>query len=603
MRYFVDNEGTSFFVFLYQGSKQMAFIRDITISMKAGEYDKADKLSRKLIELSLKGLNYYHNYDRVLLSCVVTLGFLGWIGCVILQIFPAAAKNSLKTYKWNSLVNKIFAGIGCAAVVLLRIKRAPITHYLYCLLPLACWNYVAQQWTTIKGVFGRSCNNTVKLFISLLVVIFGLEVLLISFFHRYTLSVGLIFLAAWPLVTPLAKTHAITAGLWALHCLTLAVFPLLPVVGRESNYRLVTMAGILSFVEALMVIYFYKKNTGVFSAMTKIVLVFQFLIMLSAITVLNHSTYCLSLKRGIPLLNQIFSWSTLICCLFLPTLITDTLVLRLLSTVMSLLPVYLLLSTSYEALFFLILSSTMALWLTLEHQLSSFSHDYCFDTPLTQVPVHDMRNGNLKNVSKVHDVRDSHTCNVSHNLLNDHAKKASPVTQDPRDGHEWKVPAVQDTHYNRARKLSFDDIRCSFFFLYFIMTAFFGTGNIASINSFDPATIYCFLTVFSPFIMGSLLMLKILIPFIVVTCVFDAVHMVCGVPLNRLFVLVLVMADFLALQFFFLVQDYGSWLEIGTSISHFVIMLLFIIYLFFIFGVARYFTRHTWWNSVKSHIQ
>lgn len=525
----------------------MAFIRDITISMKSGDHDKAVKLSHHLIKLSLKGLNYYQKYDRLLLSCMVTLGFLGWISCVILRIFRETSKNSKKNDKWNSLINKISFGVGCTAVVLLQIEKAPITHYLYCLLPLVCWNYVVQQWTTIKILCVTSLNNVLKLVLSLLLVTLGLEVLVLSFFYRYILSVGLILLATWPLATPLVKTHVVTVGLWIIHCLTLAWFPLFPVVGRDSNYQLVTLAGILSLIEAVVVLYLYKKNKGCFNTMTKVVLVIQFLILVSAVVILNHSAYNLSLKRGIPRVNHIFSWSTVICCVFLPTLVTDALVLRLLSTTMSLFPVYLLLSTSYEALFFLVLSSTMALWLTLEHQLSSCFQDYP-NTSLAQIPVHD-----------------------------------------PRDGH--------------ARKVSFDDLRCAFFFVYFIITAFFGTGNIASINTFDPTTVYCFITVFSPFVMGSLLILKILIPFFVVTCVFDAVHVVCKVPVNRLFLLVLIMTDFLALQFFYLVQDYGSWLEIGTSISHFVIMLSFIIYLFFIFGIARYFTRNTWWNSIKTHIQ
>ena len=546
----------------------MAFIRDITISMKSGDYDKAIKLSRDLIKLSLKGLNYYQKYDRVLLSCIVTLGFLGWISCVILRIFQETSKNCQKNNKRNSFINKIFFGLGGVAVVLLQIEKAPITHYLYCLLPLLCWNYVVQQWATIRILCATAQNNVPRLGLSVLTVTIGLEVLVVSFFHRYILSVGLFLLATWPLATPLVKTHAVTVGLWFIHCLTLALFPVLPVVGRESNYSLVTLAGILSFLEALVALYLYKKSKGFF-AMTKVVLVFQFLILLSAIAMLNHSAYNLSLKRGVPKANRIFSWSTIVFCVVLPTLVTDGLALRLLSTTTSLMSVYLLLSTSYEALFFLVLSSTMALWLTLEHQLSRSSQDY-LNTSLAQIPVHDPRDDHARQASSVQEMRDT-------------------TRKDARDSKE--------------RQVSFDDLRCAFFFVYFIITAFFGTGNIASINTFDPATVYCFLTIFSPFIMGALLILKILIPFVVVTCVFDAVHVVCRVPVNRLFLLVLIMTDFVALQFFFLVQDYGSWLEIGTSISHFVIMLSFIIYLFFIFGLARYFTRNTWWNSVKTHSQ
>ena len=528
-------------LFYLSGSKQIAFVRDISASVKSGDYQKATKLSLTLINLSLKGLNYYQKYDRVLLSCIVTLGFLGWITCIILQIFPEKLK---KNEKRNMFINKLFFGFACIAVILLQIEKAPITHYLYSVLPLVCWNYVAQHWNTMKILCITSFNNVLYILFSLLILTIGLEVLVLSFFYRYTLSVGLIILGAWPLATPLVRTHVVTVALWIIHCLTLAVFPLLPVVGRDSFYLLVTLAGILSFVGALVVLYLYKKNDGTFINTTKLVLEVQFLILVLAIAVLNHTTYSLSLKQGLPWMNQIFSWLTVICCIILPTLVTDKLVLRLLSTTMSLWSVYFLLSTSFESLFFLVLSSTMALWLIIEHQLSTFNQEYS----LTGIPVHN-----------------------------------------PRDGH--------------ARQVSFDDLRCAFFFVYFIITAFFGTGNIASINTFDPTAVYCFLTVFSPFIMGSLLILKILIPFIVVTCTFDAVHVVCRVPVNRLFLLVLIMTDFMAIQFFFFVQDYGSWLEIGTSISHFVIMLSFIIFLFFIFGIARYFTRNTLWSSVKTHIQ
>ena len=40
---------------------------------------------------------------------------------------------------------------------------------------------------------------------------------------------------------------------------------------------------------------------------------------------------------------------------------------------------------------------------------------------------------------------------------------------------------------------------------------------------------------------------------------------------NAMFLMVLLMSDFMALHFFFLVSDQGSWQEIGTSLSHYVI--------------------------------
>uniref|UniRef100_A0A8C8GKA5 GPI ethanolamine phosphate transferase 1 n=1 Tax=Oncorhynchus tshawytscha TaxID=74940 RepID=A0A8C8GKA5_ONCTS len=102
--------------------------------------------------------------------------------------------------------------------------------------------------------------------------------------------------------------------------------------------------------------------------------------------------------------------------------------------------------------------------------------------------------------------------------------------------------------------------------VFFIITAFFGTGNIASINSFDPASVYCFLTVFNPFIMGGLMMWKVIIPFIIVMCTFETIQLwKCHHILHHYLVLLSSSLHPSFLQhFFFLVQDYGSWLDIGT---------------------------------------
>ena len=543
---------------------QVGYLRDIKVFAKARHYQKALNLSRHLIELSLKGLNYYQNYDRILLSVIITLGFLGWIGCVIVQVFQEIIQDPEKDKKIassKSFINKIFFGMTCIAIILLQVEKAPMMHYLYCLLPLICWTYVARQYNSLRRLRVFAVNShTMKLVFTLLLGALGLEVLIISFFYRHILSVGLILLASWPLVTPLYRTHIFLVILWTLHCLTLSCFPLLPVVGRDHNYPLVTLAGLLSFIGVVIILFVYRKNPDC-DQKTKTVFGLQIVILIGSIAVVNHTAYSLSMKKGLPRLNQIFSWSTVISCVILPTLSSGALVLRLLSTTISLMSVYFLLSTSYEGLFLVVLASTMAVWLNLEHQLSQAKNN--------DILVKDDN-------SKTYDVR----------------------------GTLSRIP-VHDPQDSRVRDVSSDDLRCAFFFVFFIIIAFFGTGNIASLNSFDPSAVYCFLTIFSPFIMGSLLLFKVVIPFIVVTCVFDAVHVVCRVPVNRLFLLVLVITDLMALQFFYLVRDQGSWLEIGTSISHYVIMLSFIIFLLLIFGVARYFIRTTRWTLVssKTHLQ
>lgn len=63
----------------------------------------------------------------------------------------------------------------------------------------------------------------------------------------------------------------------------------------------------------------------------------------------------------------------------------------------------------------------------------------------------------------------------------------------------------------------------------YIILSFFGTGNIASVNSFDPVWVRCFLTVFSPFTMTLLILLKILVPFLLVSCSFQALNIITKV--------------------------------------------------------------------------
>lgn len=141
------------------------------------------------------------------------------------------------------------------------------------------------------------------------------------------------------------------------------------------------------------------------------------------------------------------------------------------------------------------------------------------------------------------------------------------------------------------RVLEWSDVRRAYFFLFFIILAFFGTGNLASINSFDPSFVYCFVTVFSPFVMGGLLLFKIIIPFLLVTCFFHAICTIIKVPTRALFYVFLVMSDFMALHFFFLIRTEGSWLEIGTSLSHYVISMATTLFLILLLFMAKFLTN------------
>ncbi|KAM9285887.1 GPI ethanolamine phosphate transferase 1 isoform 10-T10 [Cariama cristata] len=431
-------------------SEQINFLKKTRLYIQQQKYDEAVSLCKTLINLALEGLSYYHTYDRLFLGLSIAMSFVGWTTYVILVIIKTHT-NLTKTVQTNNKESAVlfygFAIVGMIIAFFLLVQTCPWTYYVYCLLPVPVWYAVVREFSVIQDLAANLLSLPMSQSIGfLLVCTLGIEILVFSFFYRSTLTIGLLVFAGWPVITQLwvqAKTKAL---IWTLLCVLLAIFPLMPVVGREPN---------------------------------------------------------------IPL--------------------------RLFSILLSLMSTYLLLSTGYEALFPLVLSGLMFVWINMEQE--ALQH---------------------------------YGLSLKPKLAAFNFAYATDITQ--------------------FRQLHLDDIRRSFFFIFFIVTAFFGTGNIASVNSFDPASVYCFVTVFSPFVMGGLLVLKVVIPFVLVSCAFEAVQVTAQLSSKSLFLIVLVISDIMALHFFFLVKDYGSWLDIGTSISHYVLVMSLTIFMMLMNGLAQLLT-------------
>uniref|UniRef100_A0A8C4KYC1 GPI ethanolamine phosphate transferase 1 n=1 Tax=Equus asinus TaxID=9793 RepID=A0A8C4KYC1_EQUAS len=383
----------------------------------------------------------------------------------------------------------------------------------------------------------------------LLVSTLGIEVLVLSFFYRYMLTAGLIAFAGWPFITQLWTRAKRTSLNWIFFSLLLAVFPLMPVVGRKPDISLVMTAGLLVLLLSLFVVASLTKRKDSFVNEELLLHLLQMLSMVLSMYVVYSTDNSLLKKQGLPLINQIISWIILASSFVLPLLSPPILFERLFSILLSLMSTYILLSRGYEALFPLVLSCLMFAWIHMEQETLQQSGVSC----------------------------------------------------------KQKINSIQfiyNTDLTQFRQLCLDDIRRAFFLVFFLVTAFFGTGNIASVNSFDVTSVYCFLTVFSPFIMGALMMWKILIPFVLVMCAFEAVQLTTQLSSKGLFLMVLVISDIMALHFFFLVRDYGSWLDIGTSISHYVIVMSMTMVLVFLNGLAQLLTtkKLTLCGKPKSHL-
>ena len=66
-------------------------------------------------------------------------------------------------------------------------------------------------------------------------------------------------------------------------------------------------------------------------------------------------------------------------------------------------------------------------------------------------------------------------------------------------------------------------------------------------------------------------MFKIMVPFAIISANLGILNRRLRVAPSALFMIVIAISDVMTLNFFYMVRDEGSWLDIGTSISHFCI--------------------------------
>ncbi len=205
---------------------------------------------------------------------------------------------------------------------------------------------------------------------------------------------------------------------------------------------------------------------------------------------------------------------------------------RLMVVFLTFAPIFVLLTISYEGLFYVVFCITLITWVRLEHTVSDFAG------PKSKASI----NGN----------------GVASNS--------------------------QSSSGFRALELS--DARIALFFLTLLQSAFFSTGNVASISAFSLESVSRLLPIFDPFSQGALLILKLIIPFALISANLGILNKRLGVAPSALFMMVIAISDFLTLHFFWVVKDEGSWLEIGSTISHFFIASLLCMFVASLEGVS-----------------
>ena len=537
-------------------SKRMLGMREIDDAIRLGNYSEAVYKARVLIKTATEGLRYYEKYDRFFVGSTVVIGFVGWILCIAIQIFKynrdavflSSARSNLPS---SYLITYMCCSAALMIVITLFSLSSPLTYYLYCLLPLLFWPYILKHHSLFLFAINQFQwrRQYVEFMLTAFVAVTMIEIFVFSFFWRSFLFAGCIILSIWPLTltsTYTKKGLHVVLG-WIVFCLAVGVFPLFHLPGPEHSILLMAVSSIVSL---LLVLYcLFRQELGLFGQQQVLsnrerkwsimLLVFQLFLMLLSIYIAISSVISRNRKLGLSSFNQTLSWIILALSFFLPSLGSKFVLLRLLHIALAFLPSYILLSMEYETFFYASLCVLLFFWLQMERRVAEYD-----DMPLKLFQF----------------------------------------------GHRISQKSDSYSEKQAERTMTLSDIRIAVFFLFFILTAFFGTGNIASINTFNPSSIHCFVSVFSPFIMGGLLIWKIAMPFILVCSTLSAVQMTLRIPLRQLFLAILLMSDIMALHFFFMVQDYGTWKQIGMSIGHFVIMITMTVAILLMFVLAQVLT-------------
>lgn len=450
---------------------------------------------------------------------IVTLGYLGWMGYLLMYSLrhytrfgahiasrrrssSSSTSGGTLTLMINALTVLLFSTVSAY----LRAQSSPPLYHLYTAFPFFFFNRIAVNGDIVLRFLRRYLS--VDILLHGVYFVCALELLVVGYFRREMYSVCFIALGIGPALLGVA-TDFKPRVFWIAACIYMSFFTLLP-ADFGSDISLVCLGGVLT-----MLVQFWMMKQDNSRNARQMALFFVQFALIALVTVLVYSTeQSLACREGLPELNKALAWGASCVSLLLPLLSDGSYKIRIQSVTMAYAVPFIMLSVSYEVLFFTGLNIVLYMWLQREYRVRHASGG-----------VSSTSNGTLHR----------------------------------------------------------EDFTTALFFIFFICVAFFGTGNLATIASFEISSVYRFITVFSPFAMTGLLLFKLMVPLLMVVCSFAVLMKVTNTPSFGAFFLVLALSDVMTINFFFLVTDYGSWLEIGNGISRFAIgngMIILVLLLF-----------------------
>ncbi|CAM1511114.1 Fc.00g086270.m01.CDS01 [Cosmosporella sp. VM-42] len=530
-------------------------IFDIRSLIAVGSYEEAIEESDALITLGLQGLRYLQTYDWLFLRALITIGYLGWMAYAITTVINLYVVQESVPPKRTIIGAAVFSSILVALYASLIVSKSPPTYYAYAFFPVMFWEEVyARKGSLVQGynaLFGhiKSGGAVLALLINAVFYVAIIQSLALAYIYREILT-GLFVLGAfWPAFYGISflRSHLFLSLIWVVSCLAMSSFTLLPAM-KVENIPLILAGGALMTLVGLAYLAFEDLVLSDFSSpkakrqgrhLGRTLVGSQIGLIVLSMLVTRSSAMSLQAKQGLPRGNQIVGWLVLVVSLLMPLVYrlqpNNSYMHRLMVIFLTCAPTFVILTISYEGLFYVAFNTTLLAWVRLEYSVQSFT----------------------------------------------------------MKGAQKEETSQQGLKPETFRPLALSDARVALFFMVLLQSAFFSTGNIASISSFSLESVTRLIPIFDPFSQGALLILKLMIPFALISANLGVLNKRLGVAPSALFMVVLAVSDILTLYFFWVVKDEGSWLEIGSTITHFAIASLLCVFVaalevvtsFFIAGI------------------
>ncbi|ROT34467.1 phosphatidylinositolglycan class N [Sodiomyces alkalinus F11] len=534
-------------------------LSDIRTLIDTASFEEAIEESAALVKTALEGMRYFQTYDWLFLRTLITVGYLGWMayaltGIINIYVLGGEERPS-RTLSGVTFFSAMLAMLYASFII----SKAPLTYYAYAFFPVIFWEEVYARRHSIaigrRILFGHvtSGSSIASILVSTtayLGIVFSLAA---GYVHRELLTLLYLLAIFWPLSygTSFIKKNILVATIWALSCLSMSIFTLLP-ANKVENIDLIMAGGVLMLVIGVAYLALEDRILTSWSGechgaikpvglpMSRALTGAQVGLVLLSVVVTRSSSLSLQAKQGVPRGNLVVGWAVLVISLLMPLAHrlqpNNHYMHRLMVMFLTCAPTFVILTISYEGLFYVAFSMLLVVWVNLEHKIYIFGR------------------------SKGDQVNDR-VANKRQTL----------------------------SGLQACRPLSLADARVALFFFVLLQSAFFSTGNVASVSSFSLESVYRLMPLFDPFWQGLLLVIKLMIPFTLISANLGILNKRLGVAPSALFMVVMAVSDLLTLYFFWVVRDEGSWLEIGSTISHFAIASLLCVFLALLEGVSAMF--------------